>query len=727
MPQERPRFANSDLASTSGLGLGTTSAAFSSRNSDNNMQRSASPVPPFVPSIPTNSDVRRGFVDIEQIFQPYQKQQHGAADFVYSEQKGSRLGSIGILTPPGALELSPTDVAPKFTPAVQKPQEPVFKEGSIFYRGSPASKPQPPPSTERKIQNTKSKNSIFDVTHSILKPAVNMTEQELNALRKGELSGAEAREDISNQPQDVSGSITVPLALSSPPIPSVSTPPINRNPDVEAAFLTNANTSTRRGFVELDDSKFTIASAPSQQKNQRDHLLADAGAGAETGRKSPQLLAAEERARQRHQEKVSVITSPATWDNVNLTFLPTKRNFLGEGRYAQVFLGYYTLTEPGSPRRSAFPSTSPHPQTPPSLPKLSPENPIPTPSPEFFPCAVKRMHQTPEAQAIGLCEVYILRKLSPLHPNIVKFIGVKDEADVDNPTVRSELALSTSTDGTVMVDPAPRLLLLLEFLPKGNMWYWVLRNKKSVGRRLWLKWARQLASAVECMHAQGIVHHDIKPHNILLSEFLDVRLADFGNACFIPEPTVDEMEETETGSISSSSDHSQTRSPTPPSPNQTLKSRPQIPHLTIPSPSPVTLGPRTSTPSPTLQDGLGRGTEAYSAPELLTPGTPYSTPIDIYSLGVTLYTLITGTAPFHLARTTLQLIMGARKGFFESGLQVHGTELRGGVDKVRFLTGEVVDDGILLILEGCLERNQERRWTASKLREELEKVEEGGI
>ncbi|TPX60541.1 hypothetical protein PhCBS80983_g01749 [Powellomyces hirtus] len=762
-----------------------------------------------------------------------------------------------------------------------------FKKGSIFYdiaaqerqqqsvSPQPQPQPQPPPA--------KSKNSIFDVYHAILKPAVHMDGSELELLRKGDLALSQATEretrsenstaNPGNQDAVSSPSISVPIPkepvalreISPLPPPPITTPSSSTR-DVEAAFLTNANTSSRRGFVELDESLYNLLPPPSSRQSQPpqppspqppQQSLSPSPSLPSTAappKKSAKLIAAEQNAirkKRKGLDDLSVVTSPALWDTINLTFLPTKRNFLGEGRYSQVFLGFYTISESPSESRSPFPMTSPRPYKP-ALPNLTDKSQLESPSlpspasastdviaPEFLPCAVKRLHQTQEAQSIGLSEVYILRKLSPLHPNIVKFIGVKDEAAVDNPKIRSELASSSSETPAAQsereagqtlvpdharqrssdasssdspkrkapVDPSMHLLVLLEYLPKGNMWDWVVRNKQSVGRRLWIKWARQLASAVECMHAQGIVHHDIKPHNILLSEYLDVRLADFGNACFVPEQTLLLPDQPTTRSSSpllpsqpqpdanSASPHftpaSLQSQPQPKQQQQQLQNSPILSATPaspiIPTPcspvrnlasflTPLQIPPtstttassvssqRTASPiipgspsfpdSQTLHAGLARGTAPYSAPELFTPQLPYSFPIDIYSLGVTLYTVLTAIEPFSLARTNTQLYMGARRGFFESGLQAgvgpegilyppaatsptspssfatqqrpqdpYSVPIAKGFPRIRFLNGDPVENRICEILHGCLNRDPAIRYSATQLVRELDQLE----
>ena len=96
--------------------------------------------------------------------------------------------------------------------------------------------------------------------------------------------------------------------------------------------------------------------------------------------------------------------------------------------------------------------------------------------------------------------------------------------------------------------------------------------------------ALRVAGALATAHAAGIVHRDVKPGNLLLTEEGDVKLADFG--------------------IATSAE----------------------------------ISDRTAT-------GMVVGTPAYLAPERLAGG-PATTSTDVYSLGVVLYEALTGSKPF---------------------------------------------------------------------------------
>lgn len=101
--------------------------------------------------------------------------------------------------------------------------------------------------------------------------------------------------------------------------------------------------------------------------------------------------------------------------------------------------------------------------------------------------------------------------------------------------------------------------------------------------------ARQVALALHHVHASGIVHRDIKPANILLDDQDHAHLCDFGMAVDLNEAAVD-------------------------------------------------------------AEGRLYGTPLYVAPEQTQPNARLDGRSDLYSLGVVLYRMVTGRAPFYGSR-----------------------------------------------------------------------------
>ncbi|HEV2459202.1 MAG TPA: protein kinase [Ktedonobacterales bacterium] len=108
---------------------------------------------------------------------------------------------------------------------------------------------------------------------------------------------------------------------------------------------------------------------------------------------------------------------------------------------------------------------------------------------------------------------------------------------------------------------------------------------------------KQVAEALDYVHAQGVVHRDVKPSNILLDENGWVYLSDFG-----------------------------------------------IAHLLIPSRAAQPSSPAYQPPTLTTSGQL-LGTPHYMAPEQIT-GAPVGPETDVYALGVVLYQLVTGQVPY---------------------------------------------------------------------------------
>jgi serine/threonine protein kinase len=111
----------------------------------------------------------------------------------------------------------------------------------------------------------------------------------------------------------------------------------------------------------------------------------------------------------------------------------------------------------------------------------------------------------------------------------------------------------------------------------------ILAREKKLPLSQALKLAEEIAEALDYAHAQGVVHRDIKPGNILITEDGHAKIADFGIAKL------------------------------------------NLAHFTLP--------------------GRVMGTPAYMAPEQLS-GEGVDGRSDLFSLGVILYAMVTGHSPF---------------------------------------------------------------------------------
>jgi serine/threonine protein kinase len=129
----------------------------------------------------------------------------------------------------------------------------------------------------------------------------------------------------------------------------------------------------------------------------------------------------------------------------------------------------------------------------------------------------------------------------------------------------------------------PRLCIVTELLPNGNLEQLLARRRLSWKR--YFRFARDIASGLNWLHHKGIIHRDVKPSNLLVTSSYHIKIADFG-----------------------------------------------LSHMKN---------------NPTKGAGVYSvcGTRCYIAPEVLQK-KPYDTKADVFSYGVVLCEMITGTYPF---------------------------------------------------------------------------------
>jgi serine/threonine protein kinase len=174
--------------------------------------------------------------------------------------------------------------------------------------------------------------------------------------------------------------------------------------------------------------------------------------------------------------------------------------------------------------------------------------------------AVKKLHPGVSQDALIRArfrrEMLVLERLH--HPNIVRYFGGGDD------------------DG--------QLFYVMELVDGGT----VKDLLKSSGALAWpvvAEIARQICSALQCAHNNGVVHRDLKPGNLFLNRAAEVKLGDFGIA-------------------------------------------------------------RDLQGSDITTSGMTVGTHAYMAPEQITGDASVSGKADLYSLGCCLFEMLVGRTPF---------------------------------------------------------------------------------
>jgi len=76
---------------------------------------------------------------------------------------------------------------------------------------------------------------------------------------------------------------------------------------------------------------------------------------------------------------------------------------------------------------------------------------------------------------------------------------------------------------------SPQPYLAMEYFPGPSIRLWLRRDPGAVRRKV-CAILEGAGAALGCMHAQGVVHGDVKPENLLLSEKGEVRLIDLSTA-----------------------------------------------------------------------------------------------------------------------------------------------------------------------------------------------------
>ncbi|MFD0200629.1 MULTISPECIES: serine/threonine-protein kinase [Saccharothrix] len=143
--------------------------------------------------------------------------------------------------------------------------------------------------------------------------------------------------------------------------------------------------------------------------------------------------------------------------------------------------------------------------------------------------------------------------------------------------------------------------LIMEYLPSRSL-ATVMTERGTLPPEEVARLGVQLASGLAAAHTAGVVHRDVKPGNVLVTEFGTVKVTDFGTSRAADEATV-------------------------------------------------------------TASGMLVGTPAYLAPEVARGGKG-EFPADVFALGATLYAALEGTPPFGVDGNTIALLHRVADGRF---------------------------------------------------------------
>ena len=200
-----------------------------------------------------------------------------------------------------------------------------------------------------------------------------------------------------------------------------------------------------------------------------------------------------------------------------------------------------------------------------------------------------------------------------VHPSLKRLVILKKLTMRRNPTVRERF----KREAQILLDlQSPYIVHLHDYFIEENSHYIVeefvdgmalsdvIEKQVALGTELSLLVFLDACYALKYAHAKGIVHRDIKPANILISRRAEVKLADFGIASSEKGDDLHDKDATVDAKSAAKKDDSLT------------------------------------------QTGVTLGTPAYMSPEQISDSRSVDKRADIYSMGVMLYEMMTGTKPF---------------------------------------------------------------------------------
>jgi hypothetical protein len=144
---------------------------------------------------------------------------------------------------------------------------------------------------------------------------------------------------------------------------------------------------------------------------------------------------------------------------------------------------------------------------------------------------------SPEGQMVAIKAIRISLKSKDECKNVLKEIRLLVRLKSD----RIVQYISSAVVGSF-------LMIVMEAVGGGSM-LGVISQYSALPRKLITAYLRDLLMGLRYLHSNGVIHRDIKPHNVLMTENGRCKLADFGTACHVTYATASEKSGDITGTI----------------------------------------------------------------------------------------------------------------------------------------------------------------------------------
>ena len=147
----------------------------------------------------------------------------------------------------------------------------------------------------------------------------------------------------------------------------------------------------------------------------------------------------------------------------------------------------------------------------------------------------KRLKRLQHLGSGAFGDVYKVKDKASSRVYALKDILCTDASDIDNVIREAVTLYQLSHENVIAIEGADQyasydgvhMLILTEYCDGGNLNERLRRGSSADQNYLWMT---QMADALSYLHYKGVVHRDLKPDNVLLTEDKEVKLADFGLA-----------------------------------------------------------------------------------------------------------------------------------------------------------------------------------------------------